>query len=357
MANFYTGKINKLTPSDFSRIAKQYDIPESRLRAVAEVEARGSGYDSTGRLIALYEPHIAYRYTKGVTRDKLVKAGLAYPKWKRNYPKTSYDRIDQCSLIAGEEVAAMSTSWGLGQCMGFNHSMLGFSDALSMVKWFALSEANQLEGIIKFAKSKGILQALKDGKWRVFAEGYNGKEYEENNYHTKLEAADRKWRAKLSGSKFTPVSYTNPTLDVGTKGKDVAAVQAALQTVGYDVEADGDFGGHTEEVIKQFQEENGLTVDGQAGPLTKQKLAEKLDEQGADPSEVLGEPPEVRSGFFSRFGYWLSSLPFAGGIAWFDDWRILLGLFIGLLIVATLGILAQDKIIKAYKNYKQAFKE
>jgi hypothetical protein len=357
MTKFYVGKINKLTPSDFSRIAKAYDIPESRLRAVAEVEARGSGYDSTGRLIALYECHIAYRYTKGATRDKLVKAGIAYPKWKRDYPKTSYDRIDLCSSIAGEEVAAMSTSWGLGQCMGFNHSMLGFSDALAMVKWLAISEANQLEGIIKFAKAKGILQALKDGKWRVFAQGYNGDGYEANNYHTKLETADRKWRAKLNDSKFTPVSYTNPTLDIGTKGADVVAVQTALQTAGYDVEADGDFGGHTEEVIKQFQEENGLHVDGQAGPLTKQKLAEKVDENGGDPSGVLGVPPEIKQGFFSRFGYWMSSLPFAGGMAWFSDWRILLGLFVGLLIIAALGIFAQDKIISAYKNYRKAFEE
>jgi hypothetical protein len=355
MTQFYYGTGKKLSAADFAALAKKYDIAESRLRAVAEVEARGSGYDNAGRLIALYEPHIIFRYTSGAVRDRLVKAGIAYKTWVRNYPKTSYDRIDQCVAIAGDEIAAMGTSWGLGQCMGFNHSMLGFPTALAMVQWFALSESNQLEGIVKFAKAKGIFDALKNGKWEVFAEGYNGEAYKQNNYHIKLDNADKKWRAKLNSSPMMPVSF-NPTTDIGTKGQDVVAVQNALVTAGYDVTPDGDFGGHTEEVVKQFQEDNGLLVDGQAGPLTKQKLAEVVQDSGADPSAVLNQPPAV-GGRFSQLWYWASSMPFAGGLAWFSDWRILLGLFVGLLIVAGLGILAQDKIISAYHNYKKAFND
>lgn len=355
MTHFYYGTGKKISSADFTALAKKYGIDESRLHAVAEVEARGSGYDSAGRLIALYEPHIAYKYTKDPVRAKLVAAGIAYPKWQRNYPKTSYDRIDQCAAIAGDEIAAMSTSFGMGQCMGFNHAMLGFPTALSMVQWLAQSEANQIEGIVKFAQARGIFNALKNGDWATFAKGYNGDGYAQNQYDTKLANADRKWRAKLNSSKFTPVAY-NATTDIGTKGNDVVAVQNALQTAGYDVAVDGDFGGHTEEVLKQFQEDNGLTVDGQAGPLTKQKLAEVVETNGGDPSAVLGQPPAVpQPGFFSRFGYWFGSMPFAGGLAWFQDWRILLGLFIGLLIIAGLAIFAQDKIIKAYQNYKKAF--
>lgn len=356
MTNFYYGTGRKISAADFSALAKKYNIDESRLRAVAEVEARGSGYDSANRLIALYECHIAYKYTSGAVRDKLVKAGIAYKTWVRNYPKTSYDRIDLCASIAGDEIAAMSTSFGMGQVMGFNHALLGFPTALSMVQWLAQSESNQLEGIIKFAQAKGIFDALKNGQWDVFAKGYNGSAYKQNSYDTKLANADRKWRAKLNSSKFTPVSYSNPTVDVGTKGADVVAVQSALQTAGYDVEADGDFGGHTEEVVKQFQEDNGLTVDGQVGALTKQKLAEVVDAQGQDPSGVLGVPPALpQPGFFSRFGYWFSSIPFAGGLTFFNDWRILLALFLSLLIIVVLGILAQDKILAAYHNYRKAF--
>jgi hypothetical protein len=357
MTRFYYGTGRKISAADFTALANKYNIAESRLRAVAEVEARGSGYDSQNRLIALYEPHIAYRYTKGAVRDKLVKAGIAYKDWVRNYPKTSYDRIDLCASIAGDEIAAMSTSFGMGQCMGFNHAMLGFPTALSMVQWMAQSEANQLEGIIKFAQAKGIFEALKSGKWEVFAAGYNGKQYKANNYHVKLLNADRKWQAKLNSSKFTPVSYSNPTVDIGTKGADVEAVQSALQTAGYDVDSDGDFGGHTQEVVMQFQEANGLTVDGEVGPLTKQKLAEVVEDQGQDPSGVLGQPPAIQAGFFSRFGYWFSSIPFAGGLAWFQDWRILVAIFLSLIVLAVLGILAQDKIIKAYTNYKKAFED
>lgn len=356
MSKFYVGTGKKLSAADFAALAKKYDIQESRLRAVAEVEARGSGYDSQNRLIALYEPHIAYRYSKGVTQNKLVAAGIAYKSWKRDYPKTSYDRIDRCAQIAGEEVAALSTSWGMGQIMGFNHASLGFPNAIALVNWLAVSEANQLEGIVLFAKSKGIFSALKNGDWETFANGYNGSGYKQNKYDIKLETADRKWRAKLSGSKLMPVSI-NPTTDIGTKGPDVKAVQQGLQNLGYDIEVDGDFGGHTEEIVKQFQEENGLKVDGEAGTITKQKLAEKVVEQGNDPSEILGQPPEIKQGFLSRFGYWLSTIPFAGGLSFFSDWRILALLLLGLAIVAVFGILAQNKIIAAYKNYKEALKD
>lgn len=353
---FYQGTGKKLSASDFSALAKKYNVPESRLRAVAEVEARGTGYNSQNYLIALYEPHIAFKYAKGETRAKLEKAGLAYKTWVRNYPKTSYDRIDRATTIAGEELAALSTSWGMGQVMGFNHAALGFNNALDLVKWLAVSEANQLEGIIKFSASKGILDDLVAGRWANFALGYNGKGYKENNYDTKLQNADRKWQAKLKNEKIVPVTK-EPTVDIGTKGKQVEAVQEALKNKGYDIEVDGDFGGHTEEVLKQFQEDNGLKPDGQAGALTKQKLAESLKADGKDPSAVLGKPPEIKPSLLSRFGYWLASLPFAGGMAWASDWRIVLGLFLGLIVVIGLGILAQDKIISAYKKYRDALEE
>ena len=48
----------------------------------------------------------------------------------------------------------------------------------------------------------------------------------------------------------------------GAKGKAVEILQKLLNHVGYDLVVDGDFGGGTDRAIKDFQQKNGLTVDG-----------------------------------------------------------------------------------------------
>jgi len=384
---FYQGKVNKISDSDFRRIAKQYDIPESRLRAVVEVEARGSGYyGATDLLTALYEPHVAYAHSSGEARKALVSAGLAYPKWKRDYPKTSYDRIDKAAKIAGEEVAALATSWGMGQIMGFNHDAVGFSTALEMVKNFAVSEANQVEGMLKFITSKKLLTKLKNGDWKGFAYGYNGAGYAENSYDIKLAAADKKWAVKLNNKDVPNQTElpTVPSITKGAKGEVVKSLQQGLKDLGFDVTVDGDFGGHTEEIVKQFQEQNGLTVDGQAGPATRLKISEALTAKSKDVAKakkipvafvtkpeakvllgetaqepILVEQEELEKpvGRTRQFWYWLSTLPLTGAASWFQDWRVLLGIFVAIVVLAIFGILAQNKLITTYKNIKKALEE
>lgn len=187
---FYIGAGIRLSNSDFSRLATKHGIEEAKIRAVNDVEAAGRGSYSSGALVCLYEPHIAYRYTSGAARDRLVAAGLAYKEWKRDYPPTSFERIDRCAAIAGPEAAALATSWGLGQIMGFNHKACGFDTALAMVRNFAASEANQLEGMIAFIKANpAMFAALQKGDWAGFASRYNGAGYAKNRYDTKLAAA------------------------------------------------------------------------------------------------------------------------------------------------------------------------
>ena len=210
-SKFYIGEARRLSDADFSRLAQVYGIEEAALRAVAEVEARGEGFYSSGAIICLYEPHIAYKYSSGSIRTALVKAGLAYATWKPGmYPATSYPRIDQCSAIAGEEIAALATSWGVGQVMGFNFKALGHTSAVSMVKWFADSEANQLEGMVRFIKSNpAMLAALKAKDWAGFAKRYNGEGYAKNKYDTKLAAAYAKW-SKRKPAAVVPEPVVEP---------------------------------------------------------------------------------------------------------------------------------------------------
>jgi hypothetical protein len=57
------------------------------------------------------------------------------------------------------------------------------------------------------------------------------------------------------------------TLRKGSKGDLVKKLQAALN-----IGADGDFGQGTENALKKWQDRNGLTADGVAGPKTLAKL-------------------------------------------------------------------------------------
>jgi putative chitinase len=59
----------------------------------------------------------------------------------------------------------------------------------------------------------------------------------------------------------------NQVIKKGSKGPTVVALQEALN-----IGADGSFGSGTEKALKAWQEENGLTADGIAGPKTLAKL-------------------------------------------------------------------------------------
>lgn len=71
----------------------------------------------------------------------------------------------------------------------------------------------------------------------------------------------------------TPAPTQEPTYETlkkGSKGEDVKRLQQALIALGYleDGGADGDFGNGTLTAVKEFQKDNGLTADGQAGQQT-----------------------------------------------------------------------------------------
>ena len=57
------------------------------------------------------------------------------------------------------------------------------------------------------------------------------------------------------------------TLKKDDIGQEVKRLQSKLPTV-----ADGHFGSKTERVVREYQEHNGLTVDGLAGKQTLSRL-------------------------------------------------------------------------------------
>jgi peptidoglycan hydrolase-like protein with peptidoglycan-binding domain len=80
----------------------------------------------------------------------------------------------------------------------------------------------------------------------------------------------------------TPAALQDETLRFGSRGSVVAETQLTLGSVGFDPgPADGIFGRMTATAVAAFQAANGLPVDGNVGPATRQALA------AASPSSEL----------------------------------------------------------------------
>ncbi|MBQ7059342.1 MAG: peptidoglycan-binding protein [Firmicutes bacterium] len=62
------------------------------------------------------------------------------------------------------------------------------------------------------------------------------------------------------------------TVDFGSEGDDVLALQQLLNQLGYDLAEDGDFGYDTFEAVISFQEDHALEADGIVGEMTWQAL-------------------------------------------------------------------------------------
>lgn len=71
----------------------------------------------------------------------------------------------------------------------------------------------------------------------------------------------------------TPTAASG-VLKRGSQGDAVKNVQSALKRLGYfEGKTDGDFGEYTENAVKKFQAQNGLTADGIVGQATLNKLS------------------------------------------------------------------------------------
>ncbi|ETX26643.1 N-acetylmuramidase domain-containing protein [Roseivivax isoporae] len=189
----FAGAAKPLDDIDLPRIGAMIGVGEDELHAVMDVEARGSGFDSEGRLAMLFEPHVFYRELgPGPARDRAVAQGLAYAKWRRNYPKDSYPRL-RAAMAIYEEAALRSASWGLGQIMGFNAEMIGYPTARAMVEDMVDDEERHLEAMVSYIVAAGLDDELRRKDWRGFARGYNGPGYATHDYHGRLHRAFLRW--------------------------------------------------------------------------------------------------------------------------------------------------------------------
>lgn len=178
----------RLTDADFERAAKALGVDEAAVRAVAQVESLGHGFQDNGEPVILFERHIFHRLTGG--------------KYDADYPDIS-DRVQggygakrqqharlQRAGALDREAALKSASWGMFQVMGFNYKACGFSRLQGFINAMYAGEPEQLGATIAFIRNDPDLhRALQNRRWADFARIYNGPAYRRNLYDTKLAAA------------------------------------------------------------------------------------------------------------------------------------------------------------------------
>lgn len=185
-----------LNDNDFQEAATLLKCDVPAIKAVAEVESRGDGFLSDGRVKILFEGHKFYKYTKGAYAQ--FHPAICYQKWtKAFYAKGpnadvrgagELARLDE-AIALDRSAALMSASYGKFQIMGFNYEVCGFSTVEDFYAAMQLSEGEHLKAFGKFITGNSLDGALRNHQWAKLAAGYNGPSYKENKYDEKLAAA------------------------------------------------------------------------------------------------------------------------------------------------------------------------
>lgn len=229
----FKGQAKRLDDIDLPLVGRQIGVGEDEIHAVLDVEAAGTGFDKHGRPKMLFEPHVFWKQLgAGPKRDRAAAAGLAYPRWKRNYPDDSYPRLIEAMKI-DEDAALRSASWGLPQMMGFNAGIVGYATAKDMVLAFLDDEETHLRALVLFIIKTGLADELKAHDWKGFARGYNGPGFAKNGYDRKLAQAFARWQ-KIKDTPIpveavkpakAPPRKTGPTQPPAKRPEDTAATK------------------------------------------------------------------------------------------------------------------------------------
>ena len=79
-------------------------------------------------------------------------------------------------------------------------------------------------------------------------------------------------RSTFGGAPKQTFTVELSTLQRGSKGREVRAMQTQLLGHGYQIDVDGVYGPATENAVKSYQKNNNLTADGIAGPMTYRSM-------------------------------------------------------------------------------------
>lgn len=190
-----------LSAADLVRAAQTLDVPVTCVRAVIEVESRGTGFLPNGRPVILFERHIFWKrlQARGVDPAPLSARNpniLSQAPGGYQGGAAEYVRLAAAEMIDAA-TAWESASWGVFQVMGYHWQRLGYPSVDDFVDRMEADEAGQLDAFVRYvAADTALIAALRARKWATFAKGYNGRNYVANLYDVKLERAYERYAAR-----------------------------------------------------------------------------------------------------------------------------------------------------------------
>lgn len=197
MAELFALRAQNTTPlglAAFEASARELGCHPGTIHAIANAESAGNGFDHTGRLIILAEPHVFSRLTFRAYDLRFPQ--FVYPEWvpyrreekppgafeRHPYTFTQDERWDLVATWAQMNLDAAIGSISAGrfqQLIGSSKAdrgwkMLGMDSAEALFRKLARSEQDQLEVLNTFFIANGAQRALRDRDWATIAKVYNG---------------------------------------------------------------------------------------------------------------------------------------------------------------------------------------
>ncbi len=183
--------------------AASLGIAASAAAGTMLAESGGRGYKGDGRMVIRFENHWFWNlwgkehpetynqhFSYNTTRDD--NGDGRADTWKdhlwREDPNGAFTSVhanqgEEWKVIefamglgdGADEAAAGCTSFGAGQIMGFNYSMMGYSSALEMFEAMRDDPEANVGGVFNFIRANTAAHdALKRGDYHGFATQYNG---------------------------------------------------------------------------------------------------------------------------------------------------------------------------------------
>lgn len=182
-----------ITEQQYQEVARMIGCDVAAVKAVQQVETGKHGaFIAPNVPPILFEGHIFWTQLKkkGMAPEIYANShpNVVYPKWDKSQYKggiKEYDRLNEAEQI-DHESALMSASWGAFQIMGFNYIACGCRTVKEFVEEMCTNEASQLRLFAQLILSLKLDKYLISKDWESFVRRYNGLDYEQNKYDTKM---------------------------------------------------------------------------------------------------------------------------------------------------------------------------
>jgi len=241
----FVGAAIPLSSDGISRAADRLQVDVAGIWAVLRVETRGCGFLADRRPQILFERHWFHKQTGGVFRQAAPDISNETPGGYGPGGAAQYERLAR-AIALDRRAALRSTSWGIGQVMGFHAEDLGYPNAEVMVTAMVGGEDEQLRAMTSFIVGAGLHRPMQQEDWAAFAHGYNGADFAKTHYDERL----RQEYADLVANGLPDLRIRTAQIRLMFNGLDPGPI-------------DGELGNLTRRALRTFQVQARLPLTGE----------------------------------------------------------------------------------------------